>query len=179
MFDECIAMALSPVFRRNGHACQLITLVAFLEQCADTDNVRITREAENISPVGNDRFRMFGKFSIGRFQGEVKFDAHGGNWENSELAELAGAFAGIVEVSDHGPGITAHDLPRLFDRFYRSVSGAGHPRGTGIGLTLVGNAKGYRSVIVMPESANAFIPASGLTSAAVIVLRRNLRSSSR
>ena len=26
-------------------------------------------------------------------------DAHDGNWENSELAELAGAFAGIVEVS--------------------------------------------------------------------------------
>lgn len=25
--------------------------------------------------------------------------AHGGNWENSELAELAGAFAGIVQVS--------------------------------------------------------------------------------
>ncbi|MCC4249897.1 MULTISPECIES: glycine cleavage system protein R [Microbacterium] len=26
-------------------------------------------------------------------------EAHGGNWETSELAELAGAFAGIVEVS--------------------------------------------------------------------------------
>lgn len=26
-------------------------------------------------------------------------DAHGGNWETSEMAELAGAFAGIVEVS--------------------------------------------------------------------------------
>lgn len=26
-------------------------------------------------------------------------DAHGGNWENSQLAELAGAFAGIVQVS--------------------------------------------------------------------------------
>ncbi len=26
-------------------------------------------------------------------------DTHGGNWENSELAELAGAFAGIVQVS--------------------------------------------------------------------------------
>jgi len=26
-------------------------------------------------------------------------DAHGGNWENSELAELSGAFAGIIEVS--------------------------------------------------------------------------------
>lgn len=26
-------------------------------------------------------------------------DAHGGNWETSQLAELAGAFAGVVEVS--------------------------------------------------------------------------------
>jgi len=26
-------------------------------------------------------------------------EAHGGNWENSELAELAGAFAGIIQVS--------------------------------------------------------------------------------
>ncbi len=26
-------------------------------------------------------------------------DVHGGNWENSELAELAGAFAGVIEVS--------------------------------------------------------------------------------
>ncbi|MFE6996937.1 glycine cleavage system protein R [Microbacterium sp. NPDC057659] len=26
-------------------------------------------------------------------------DAHGGNWENSRLAELAGTFAGVIEVS--------------------------------------------------------------------------------
>lgn len=26
-------------------------------------------------------------------------ESHGGNWENSQMAELAGAFAGIVEVS--------------------------------------------------------------------------------
>lgn len=26
-------------------------------------------------------------------------DAHGGNWENSRLAELAGAFAGVIQVS--------------------------------------------------------------------------------
>lgn len=26
-------------------------------------------------------------------------DGHGGNWENSQLAELAGAFAGIIQVS--------------------------------------------------------------------------------
>jgi glycine cleavage system regulatory protein len=26
-------------------------------------------------------------------------EAHGGNWENSQLAELAGTFAGVIEVS--------------------------------------------------------------------------------
>ncbi|MCS3843145.1 glycine cleavage system protein R [Microbacterium sp. AK031] len=26
-------------------------------------------------------------------------DAHGGNWENSQLAELAGVFAGVIQVS--------------------------------------------------------------------------------
>jgi len=26
-------------------------------------------------------------------------DAHGGNWENSQLAELAGTFAGVIEVA--------------------------------------------------------------------------------
>jgi glycine cleavage system regulatory protein len=31
-------------------------------------------------------------------------DAHGGNWENSRLAELAGAFAGIIEISVSAAG---------------------------------------------------------------------------
>lgn len=35
-------------------------------------------------------------------------DAHGGNWENSQLAELAGAFAGVIEVS-----VTAEKAPDL------------------------------------------------------------------
>ena len=34
--------------------------------------------------------------------------AHGGNWENSQLAELSGAFAGIIEVSV--PAAQAEDL---------------------------------------------------------------------
>lgn len=35
-------------------------------------------------------------------------DAHGGNWENSQLAELAGVFAGVVQVSVSDD--RAHDL---------------------------------------------------------------------
>ena len=40
-----------------------------------------------------------------------------------------------VKVIDHGRGITAAELPRVFDRFYR-VAAAG-PKGSGLGLAVV------------------------------------------
>jgi two-component system sensor histidine kinase MprB len=43
---------------------------------------------------------------------------------------------GVVEVRDHGPGIAAEDLPRVFDRFYRSPVARGRP-GSGLGLAIV------------------------------------------
>jgi signal transduction histidine kinase/ligand-binding sensor domain-containing protein/AraC-like DNA-binding protein len=41
-----------------------------------------------------------------------------------------------IEVEDTGPGIPAHDLPHVFERFYRGDQAAGHAPGTGIGLAL-------------------------------------------
>jgi two-component system, OmpR family, sensor histidine kinase MprB len=43
---------------------------------------------------------------------------------------------GRLEVRDHGPGIAAEDLPRVFDRFYRSPTARGRP-GSGLGLAIV------------------------------------------
>jgi two-component system sensor histidine kinase MprB len=43
---------------------------------------------------------------------------------------------GRLEVHDHGPGIAAEDLPRVFDRFYRSPEARGRP-GSGLGLAIV------------------------------------------
>jgi two-component system sensor histidine kinase MprB len=43
---------------------------------------------------------------------------------------------GEVVVRDHGPGIDAGDLPRVFDRFYRSPAARGLP-GSGLGLAIV------------------------------------------
>ena len=43
---------------------------------------------------------------------------------------------GRLEVRDHGPGIAAEDLPRVFDRFYRSSAARGLP-GSGLGLAIV------------------------------------------
>jgi two-component system sensor histidine kinase MprB len=44
--------------------------------------------------------------------------------------------AGVLEVRDHGPGIAAEDLPRVFDRFYRSPAARARP-GSGLGLAIV------------------------------------------
>jgi two-component system sensor histidine kinase MprB len=43
---------------------------------------------------------------------------------------------GCLQVRDHGPGIAAEDLPRVFDRFYRSPEARGRP-GSGLGLAIV------------------------------------------
>ena len=45
----------------------------------------------------------------------------------------------VVEVSDSGPGITDQDLPRVFDRFFRSPEARGLP-GSGLGLAIVKQA---------------------------------------
>ncbi len=43
---------------------------------------------------------------------------------------------GQLEIRDHGPGIDAADLPRVFDRFHRSAAARGLP-GSGLGLAIV------------------------------------------
>jgi signal transduction histidine kinase len=44
--------------------------------------------------------------------------------------------AGEIRVKDHGPGVSAADLPRIFDRFERAAP-IGNYGGLGLGLYLV------------------------------------------
>jgi signal transduction histidine kinase len=41
-----------------------------------------------------------------------------------------------ISVRDHGPGIAAHDLPHLFERFYRGAGSRRRSAGTGMGLSI-------------------------------------------
>jgi signal transduction histidine kinase len=43
----------------------------------------------------------------------------------------------VIRVRDEGVGISAEDLPRVFDRFFRGAQLADSVRGTGLGLSLV------------------------------------------
>lgn len=52
-----------------------------------------------------------------------------------ELREDARGWV-VLEVADEGPGIAEHDLPLVFDRFYRATEDRGRP-GSGLGLAIV------------------------------------------
>ncbi len=64
---------------------------------------------------------------------------------------------GEVVVRDHGPGITAADEPRVFDRFWRAAN-ARHLPGSGLGLAIVrdvAEAHGGSVVLERPTDGGA------------------------
>ncbi|PRX50062.1 two-component system sensor histidine kinase MprB [Prauserella shujinwangii] len=67
----------------------------------------------------------------------VKFSPPGST-VRVRLRDLADGSA-VIEVADSGPGIAPEDLPRVFDRFYRSSEARTLP-GSGLGLAIVKQA---------------------------------------
>ena len=57
-----------------------------------------------------------------------------------------------VTVRDHGPGIAAEDLPKVFDRFYRSAAARNLP-GSGLGLSIVKQVAQAHEGAVTAENA--------------------------
>ena len=61
--------------------------------------------------------------------------------------------SGEVVVRDHGPGIDQHDLPFVFDRFYRAPAARGLP-GSGLGLAIVRHVAETSGGSVTAENAD-------------------------
>jgi two-component system sensor histidine kinase MprB len=59
---------------------------------------------------------------------------------------------GELSVRDHGPGISAADLPYIFDRFYRGAEARGRP-GSGLGLAIVQQVATQQGGSISAESA--------------------------
>jgi two-component system sensor histidine kinase MprB len=59
---------------------------------------------------------------------------------------------GELTVRDHGPGISAEDLPHIFDRFYRGAEARGRP-GSGLGLAIVRQVVEQHGGSIIAEAA--------------------------
>ncbi len=64
-----------------------------------------------------------------------------------------------IVISDHGPGISEEEIPRIFGRFYRGQNGKDHD-GIGIGLyiarQIIEEQGGYITVESVPGNGTAF-----------------------
>lgn len=101
---------LAPAARTGG---QTLTFSAPAALAARADPELLSRALSNI--LGN----------------ALKFTPSGGRI--SVDASLLGKDV-LIHVCDNGPGISAHDLPYIFDRYYQGDSG-GRRQGLGLGLT--------------------------------------------
>jgi two-component system sensor histidine kinase MprB len=62
-------------------------------------------------------------------------------WSPPDATVEVSLIMGELSVRDHGPGFREEDLPRVFDRFYRSPAARGVP-GSGLGLSIVRKVAG-------------------------------------
>jgi two-component system phosphate regulon sensor histidine kinase PhoR len=93
---------------------------------------------ERAAPVRGDYDELAQVFQ-NLVQNAIKYGRDGGNVEvrlARDPAQTLGRWR--VDVTDDGPGIPAHHLPRLTERFYRvNVAASREKGGTGLGLAIV------------------------------------------
>jgi signal transduction histidine kinase len=131
-----ISEAETGTMRLNLTDVSLATLVAEVvsvyEDVADDRQVAIRTSIEDAVSVTADRDRLR-QVLANLIDNAVKYTPAGGQVTVSARRE-GGAVR--LEVRDTGTGISAHDLPRIWERLYRGDQSRTE-RGLGLGLSLV------------------------------------------
>jgi heavy metal sensor kinase len=101
---------------------------------ADEKRVMLTSQAQGLVEVEGDRVRLK-QVVVNLLDNAIKYTPEGGkvtvgvNVTNRQAQ---------LEISDTGPGITAGDLPHVFERFFRADQvRLGSIEGAGLGLSIV------------------------------------------
>jgi len=100
-------------------------------------------DADQIAQIVQNLLDNALKYAAGRIVLSVRI-AQGGTWPAAPGQVLA--------VSDDGPGIAAHHLPRLTERFYRTEEGNAGKAGSGLGLAIVKHIVGRHAGRLQIES---------------------------
>jgi two-component system, OmpR family, sensor histidine kinase MprB len=165
LVDELIALALA---RRTDSEDADVDLAEVVRVAADRTRRRTGREIVIESDGTRVRGQRAGlERAVGNLLGNAaKFDTR-----RVGPIEVR-AHGGTIAVSDRGPGLAAHDVGRVFDRFYRA-DGARSLPGSGLGLAIVadiagahggttfaGNRPGGGATIGFTVGAERFLPSS-------------------
>jgi len=139
-------------------------LVAFLEQLAQSFTPLAERKAIHFSrrlPAG-PRIAAFDRDAMEKVFANLlgnafKFTPSGGHVTlTAEVVEHGATPMIDVSVSDDGPGISAEDLPHVFERFYRAERSVTRVQpGTGLGLALAADLVEQHGGTLRAESAES------------------------
>ena len=140
LINEVIELATD---RRGDEPVTRVAMAPLLERVAARSSQRAGRPVQVRS---DDTVVMGRELALERAVGNlienaVKFDDGPGPIE-------VVCTAGRVEVQDSGPGFAEVDLPRVFDRFYRSDAARSRP-GSGLGLAIVADVVALHGGTVM------------------------------
>lgn len=126
--------------------------ITAVEQLFKERNVALVRET--LAPparVRGDRDRLM-QVLINLLSNANKFCEPGRGRVVIRLSALPHEYR--VEVEDNGPGIPAHELGRIFEKFHQvSDSREGRPKGSGLGLAISKRIVGHHGGRIWAESA--------------------------
>jgi PAS domain S-box-containing protein len=140
-----------------------------VDACGPLARVRgiaVTVDARGAPSVRGDRARL-AQLTDNLLSNAIKFTPEGGRVDVRGGEDRQHA---VIEIQDTGIGIPAHEIPRLFNRFFRATSATEHAiSGTGLGLAIVKSIADAHHGAIEVDS----IPGGGTTMRLLLPLHAN------